>query len=35
MDTTLLHARNVKRNSSNNWMSRYESGIRFEFNPPR
>ena len=35
MDTTALHARNVKRNSSNNWMSRYKSGIRFEFNPPR
>lgn len=35
MDTTALNARNVKRNSSNNWMSRYKSGIRFEFNPPR
>ena len=35
VDTTALHPRNVKRNSSNNWMSRYRSGIRFEFNPPR
>ena len=35
MDTTALHARNVKKNSSNNWMSRYRSGILFEFNPPR
>ena len=35
MDTTALHSRKVKRNSSNNWMSRYRSGIRFEFNPPR
>ena len=35
MDTTALHAKDVKRNSLNNWMSRYKSGIRFEFNPPR
>ena len=35
IDTTALQARNVKKNSSNNWMSRYRSAIRFEFNPPR
>ena len=35
MDATALHAKDVKRNSLNNWMSRYKSGIRFEFNPPR
>ena len=35
MDTTALHSKDVKRNSLNNWMSRYKSGIRFEFNPPR
>ena len=35
IDTAALQAKSIERNSSNNWMSRYKSGIRFEFNPPR